>query len=159
MMRRAAWFVALACTLAQPARAESPGVFVAEARAPLDEVYKGVYKALEKAGWYVAFEMDMFKGMSSSLPRKLGEDFNRAGLEGIRTMVFCQGVHANAIMNADPDMMALCPLHLTVIHRAGTSKVLFARPAAVAKGSPAEGAAKAVEDEVIGIIRAGVPSQ
>ncbi len=156
MLSRALALVAVAMALALPARAESPGVFVLEAKAPLDDVYKGVYKAFDKAGWYVAFEMDMFKGMSSSLPRKLGEDFNRAGLEGIRTMVFCQGVHANAIMNADPEMMALCPLHLTIIHKAGTSKVLFARPSAAAKGSPAEAPVKAVEDEVIGIIRAGV---
>lgn len=154
---RCSWLALVtAAFLVLPARAESPGVFVAEVKAPLDDVYKGVYKALDKAGWYVAFEMDMFKGMSSSLPRKLGEDFNRAGLEGIRTLVFCQGVHANTIMNADPDMMALCPLHLTVIHKAGTSKVLFARPSAAAKGSPAEAPVKAVEDEVIGLIRAGV---
>ncbi len=142
--------------LAAPAaRAGTPEVFVAEVQAPLDEVYKGVSGSLDKAGYYIAFEMDMFKGMSSSLARKLGEDFNRAKLEGIKSMVFCQGTHANAIMNADADMLALCPLHLTVVHKAGTTRVLFARPTALAKGSAAEPAVKALEDDVIAAIRAG----
>lgn len=146
--------------LAAPAaRAGTPEVFVAEVQAPLEEVYKGVSGSLDKAGYYIAFEMDMFKGMSSSLARKLGEDFNRAKLEGIKSMVFCQGTHANAIMNADADMLALCPLHLTVVHKAGTTRVLFARPTALAKGSAAEPAVKALEEEVIGIIKAGVAAK
>lgn len=146
--------IALAC--APPLQAEAPGVFVAEAAMPLDDAYKAVYRGLDQAGYYVAFEMDMLKGMRSALARKLGEDFNRAGLEGIRTMVFCQGMHANAVMNQDPDMLALCPLHITVIHKGGTSKVLFARPTAAAKGSAAEAAIRALEDEVIGIVKAGL---
>jgi uncharacterized protein (DUF302 family) len=137
------------------ARAEAPGVFVVEVKAPLDEVYKRVNKSLDGAGYWVAYELDMFKGMSGSLGRKLGEDFNRAKLEGIRTMVFCNGEQANQVMNADPDMLALCPMHLTLIHKAGATKVLFARPSIAGKGSAAEPALKQIEDAVIGVIRAG----
>jgi len=156
MSLRGGLLAAAMIVLAAPAvRAGTPEVFVAEVQAPLDDVYKGVSGSLDKAGYYVAFEMDMFKGMSSSLARKLGEDFNRAKLEGIKSMVFCQGTHANAIMNADADMLALCPLHLTVVHKAGTTRVLFARPTALAKGSAAEAAVKALEDDVIAAIRAG----
>jgi uncharacterized protein (DUF302 family) len=137
------------------ARAETAGVFVAEVKAPLDDVYKWVNKSLDGAGYWVAYELDMFKGMSGSLARKLGEDFNRAKLEGIRTMVFCNGEQANQVMNADPDMLALCPMHLTLIHQAGTTKVLFARPSVAGRGSAAEPALKQIEDAVIGVIKAG----
>ncbi|HWS13487.1 MAG TPA: hypothetical protein VN279_11845, partial [Rhodocyclaceae bacterium] len=56
-----------AMALSSFARAEAPGVFVVEVKAPLDEVYKRVNKSLDGAGYWVAYELDMFKGMSGSL--------------------------------------------------------------------------------------------
>jgi uncharacterized protein (DUF302 family) len=136
------------------ARAQSGAVFAHEVKAPFGDVYRGVYKAIEKAGYTIAEEIDMHKGIKS-LSRELGDQYNRSQLEAAKSMIFCNGKYANTVSNLDPDMLALCPLHVTVLHRAGATRVLFARPSVPGKGSPAEATLEQVEDEVIAAIRAG----
>jgi len=55
--------------------------------------------------------------------------------------------YANQVSNLDPTMLALCPLHLTIIEQAGTTTVLFNRPSVAATGSAA------LEDKVITAIK------
>lgn len=71
-------------------------------------------------------------------------------------MVFCNGPLAVKISNADPAMLALCPLHLTLTQKAGRVSVLFVRPGAVAQGSKAEAPAKELEEKVINAIESGL---
>ena len=53
------------------------------------------------------------------------------------------------ISNADPAMLALCPLHLTFTQTAARVTVLFVRPAVIVQGSKAEAPEKELEEKVI----------
>jgi len=68
-------------------------------------------------------------------------------------MVFCNGGYANAVSNADPSMLALCPLRLTLIERNGSTTALFARPTVIAADSPARKVLEKVEKDVITVIK------
>ena len=113
----------------------------------LETSYKVVYNSLENNRFFVVFEPDIQSNISGFAER-WGDDYNRNKLEGIRAMVFCNGWYANAVSNADPDMMALCPLHITLIQKEGATRVLFVRPTAVAVGSKALSVAKDIEKDV-----------
>jgi uncharacterized protein (DUF302 family) len=130
-------------------------VFQAAKDAPLDEVYGRVYKALEDHRFFVVYEINLGRNLAGFAER-WGADYNRNQLEGIRAMVVCNGWYTNQVSNTDPSMLALCPLHLTLMHKAGTTTVLFARPTVIARGSPAEPVLKEVEERVIEAIRAGL---
>lgn len=130
-------------------------VFQAARDAPLDEVYGRVYTALEDHRFFVVHEINLGRNLAGFAER-WGEDYNRNRLEGIRSMVICNGWYANQVSNVDPNMLALCPLHLTLIHKGGTTTVLFARPTVIARGSPAESVLREVEERVIQAIQAGL---
>jgi uncharacterized protein (DUF302 family) len=141
----------------------SPLVFGADATVfrhginkPMNEVYDWVYKELEQQGFYVVFEANIGKNLSN-FAGKWGEDYNRSKLDGIRSMVFCNGWYANQVSNADPAMLALCPLHITLIEKAGVTTALFVRPSVVAAGSPAHDVLLQVEEKVINIIKVAMP--
>jgi uncharacterized protein (DUF302 family) len=114
---------------------------------PLDVAYKVIYKHLEDNKFFVVFEPDIQSNLSHFAER-WGEDYNRNKLEGIRAMVFCNGWYANQVSNADPTMLALCPLHITLIQEQGHSRVLFVRPSQVAAGSKAQTIARELEEDV-----------
>jgi len=137
----------LACLWFAQAQAGNDNVRTWSSDQPLDSAYKVIYKHLEDNRFFVVFEPDI----QSNLGRfadKWGEDYNRNKLEGIRAMVFCNGWYANQVSNADPDMLALCPLHITLIQEQGHTRVLFVRPSQVAAGSKAQAIARELEDEV-----------
>ena len=70
---------------------------------------------------------------------------------------FSATVHlAVKISNADPTMLALCPLHLTLTQKAKRVTVLFVRPGVIAQSSKAEASAKELEDKVIKAIESGL---
>lgn len=133
----------------------APGVKEWSVEAPLHKTYDAVYQALEAHRFFVVFEVDMHKNLAGFAER-WGENYNRNKLEGIRSMVFCNGWYANAVGNQDPAMLALCPLKVTLIHKAGTSRVLFVRPTHVAQGSKATEIARDLEEAVSEAIEAGI---
>jgi hypothetical protein len=53
-------------------------------------------------------------------------------------------------------MLALCPLHITMTHKDGVTKVLFVRPDVVAKGTKAEKIAGELTRDVIKAIKEGL---
>lgn len=114
---------------------------------PLDTAYKVVYRHLEENRFFVVFEPDILSNLSR-FAESWGEDYNRNQLEGIRAMVFCNGRYANAVANADPTMLAMCPLHITLIQEQGRTRVLFLRPTQIAAGSKADTVAREIEDDV-----------
>lgn len=134
------------------ALAANPNVFEHSIDKPMDQVYSALYKALEEDGFYVVFETNIGRNLSR-FAEKWGENYNRNKLDGIRSMVFCNGWYANAVSNADPAMLALCPLSLTLIERNGKTTALFAKPAAIAAASPAAKVLKRVENDVIAVIK------
>jgi uncharacterized protein (DUF302 family) len=121
----------------------------------LETTYDVVYKALENNKYYVVFEPDIQANLNRFAER-WGEDYNRNRLEGIRAMVFCNGWYANAVSNADPDLLALCPLHLTLVQQDGNTRILFVRPSQVAQGSQAASVATELEQDIVRVIEAAI---
>ena len=140
------------------ASAGSPTVYERSVDQNLDTAYKRVYKALEANGFKVVYEIDMQDNLTKFAEKNAVKDFNINKLEGIKSMVFCNGPFAIKISNADPAMLALCPLHLTFTQKAGRVSVLFVRPGVVALGSKAEASAKELEEKVIKTIENGLNS-
>lgn len=138
------------------ALAESPAVYEKSFDQNLDTAYKRVQKALEGNGFKVVYEIDMLDNLTKFTKKNAVKDFNLNQLEGIKSMVFCNGPLAVKISNADPAMLALCPLHLTLTQKAGRVSVLFVRPGVIAQGSKAEAPAKELEDKVIKAIEGGL---
>jgi uncharacterized protein (DUF302 family) len=141
----AIWMVSL-CWFGQLAVADSR-VLVWNIDKDLETTYTTVYKALEKNKFFVVFEPNIQRNLSGFAER-WGNNYNRNKLEGIRAMVFCNVWYTNEISNADPDMLAMCPLHLTLIQQAGSTRVLFVRPTIVAAGSNALAIAKELEQDI-----------
>ena len=127
--------------------AATPNVLVWELDDKLDNTYDIIYSTLEENNFFVVFEADIQKNISRFAER-WGENYNRNRLEGIRAMVFCNGWYANAVSNAEPDLLSLCPLHITLIQRQGKTRILFSRPSAIASGSNALSIAKELEADV-----------
>ena len=138
--------------LTQTVQAANPNVFELSVNKPMAEVYGPLYKALEDDGFFVVFEADIGANLSR-FAKKWGENYNRSKLDGIRSMVFCNGWYANAVSNADPTMLALCPLRLSLIEKQGKTSVLFVKPTAIAGDSPARDILQRVENDVTGVIR------
>ncbi len=136
--------------------AESPAVYEKSFNQNLDTAYKRVYKALEDNGFKVVYEVDIQENLTKFAKKNAVKDFNLNQLEGIKSMVFCNAPLAIKISNADPAMLAMCPLHLTFTQKAGRVTVLFVRPGVIAQGSKAEASAKELEEKVIKAIEGGL---
>ena len=121
---------------------------------PMSKVYPAVHKALEDARFFVVFEPNIGKNLKR-YTKKWGDDYNQNKLAHIRSMVFCNVWYANAVSNADPDMLGLCPLRISLYEKQGKTVVLFARPTVIAAQSKARVVLQSVEDEVVAAIQAG----
>ncbi len=135
--------------------AGSPMIYEKQVKGPLESTYKQVFNSLENNGYYVIFEPNIGKNLSH-FKKRWGKDYNKNNLEAIRSMVFCNGWYANQMSNADPQMLALCPLHISLVHKKGMTRILFVRPSLVATGSPAEKVALELEQDVIRTIEGGL---
>jgi len=135
--------------------AGSPIIYEKQVKQPLGKIYKKIFNALENNGYYVIFEPNIGKNLAH-FKKRWGKDYNTNKLEAIRSMIFCNGWYANLISNADPQMLALCPLHITLIHKKGVTRILFVRPSLIATGSPAEKIALELEQDLIRTIEGGL---
>jgi len=140
---------------AAPVRAESPMIYEKQVKGTIEETYKKVFEALENNGYFVVFEPNLGKNLAY-FEKRWGKDYNKNNLEAIRGMVFCNAWYANQISNTDPQMLALCPLHITLVHKEGVTRIVFVRPSLVATGSPAEKIALELEQDVIRTIESGL---
>jgi len=147
--------VLIACLYNIQALAAAPNVLVWSTDQKLEAAYDKIHNSLENSKFYVVFEPNIQANLSH-FADKWGADYNRNGLRGIRAMVFCNGWYANQISNADPELLALCPLHITLIQQRDATRILFVRPSAVARGSPAEAIAQQLEESVAKAIDAAL---
>jgi uncharacterized protein (DUF302 family) len=154
MKRRVLSIFLLLCLSLSVAHADS-SVFTYRSDKPITEVYDKVYESLEDARFYVVFEPNIGKNLSTFADR-WGDEYNRSKLSAIRSMVFCNGWYANQVSNKDPRMLALCPLHMTLIEKDGSTTALFARPTVIAADSPARDILAELESEVIAAIKKGM---
>ncbi len=148
-------FAALLLLFALPLQAGQSTIRSVEARAPVDAVYKALYRELEARRLFVVFEADI-GGTLAGMAERLGEDYNRNHLEAVRSLVVCNAWYANKVSNLDPEMLALCPLRLTVVHKAGMTRILFAPPSVHAAGSPALPVIREIEGKVVEAMQAAV---
>lgn len=130
-------------------------VYVKNRRKPLSILYKSIFTALEHNGYFVLIEPNIGKNLSH-FAQRWGADYNKNKLEEIRSMVFCNAWFANKVANADPHMLALCPLHITLIQKGKMTSIVFVRPGKVAAESPARVVAEEMEKDVIRIIENAV---
>ncbi|HKK05192.1 MAG TPA: DUF302 domain-containing protein [Gammaproteobacteria bacterium] len=142
---------------AEPPAPRSPMVYVKRVGGDFETVYKRVFDSLENNSFFVLFEPNIGRNLKLYASR-WGKDYNRNHLDEIRSIVFCNGAYANQVSNADPQMLALCPLHVTLIHKNGVTSILFVRPSRVATGTPAERVALDMEQDVIRAVESGVRS-
>lgn len=150
------YLFALVIALLPPALPATPaGILRLEARAPMEDTYKAVYAALENARFWVVFEADLGRNLATFAER-WGEDLNRNALGGIRSIVVCNAWYANQASNADPDLLALCPLRVNLVEKDAVTRVLFARPTVIAAGSPGIAVVEQVERAIEAALRAGI---
>ncbi len=114
---------------------------------PVSAVYEGLKEALEEERMFVVFEANIGRSISG-FAKKWGDNYNRNKLTEIRSLIFCNGWFANEVSNIDTDMLALCPLKITLIEKNGNSTALFVLPSIVAGNSPAKVILKKLEDKV-----------
>jgi len=135
--------------------ADSAMIYEKDVKGDLETTYKQVFNSLENNGYYVIFEPNIGRNLAN-FKQRWGKDYNTNKLEAIRSMIFCNAWYANRISNADPQMLALCPLHISLVHKDGVTRIMFIRPSLVATGSPAEKIALEMEQDVIRTIESGI---
>ncbi len=148
-------FVIFALVISVSAQAASSNVFKLTSNNSMDKVYPAVYEALEAAKFFVVFEPFISKSISR-FAEKWGDDYNQNKLDSIRSMVFCNGWYANKVSNVDPDMLALCPLRLSLYEKSGKTTIVFARPTVIGAQSNALPVLQEIENKIINAIKTGV---
>jgi uncharacterized protein (DUF302 family) len=143
------WLLAIVLSgIFNPALAANPAVFEKSAQLPLAQAVTAVSNKLDAAGYAVVDELAISENLKR-MAKKWGDDYNRNQLEGITSLVFCSGWYVNQVSNLDPQLLGLCPLHITLTHKGGVTNALFNRPTAIAGNSPARKVLQEAEDEVI----------
>ena len=146
------WLTGLLFLVPTLALASPIAVNTLTTEAPPDQVYDRVHQALEGAEFWVVFEADMASRMEKLGP-DWGDDYNQNKLTFIKSMVFCSLWWTNKLANADPELLGLCPLHLTIYARDGHTTIAWPRLSAMAGGSPGQDMALALEEAISEIIR------
>ncbi len=85
-----------------------------------------------------------------------GADYNRNKLTSVKSMVFCNLWWTNRLANADPNLLGLYPLHLSIFTRDGRTTVSWPRLSTMAEGSPGLETVQALDQELLEIVRRAV---
>lgn len=141
--------------LAGRVMADSATIYEKDVTGSMDATYKAVFNGLENNGYYVIFEPNIGRTLAN-FKQRWGNDYNTNKLESIRSMIFSNAWYTNKVSNADPQMLALFPLHISLVYKKGVTRILFIRPSLVATGSPAEKIALEIEQDVIRTIESSV---
>lgn len=157
-MKRMLMGLALLAAVPAALAAES-NVMVQSVQRPIGPTFKSVVAALKHSGFKVVKKINIGKKLGMAAKHFHWTDYNRNHLGGVRTAVFCNAKFANAISNADPEMMALCPLHVTLIQQGAWTRVEFIKPAAIARGTRAEGVALKLQAKIEAAIRMGLAAK
>jgi uncharacterized protein (DUF302 family) len=154
-MRKTAVFLLLALGLGVCQAEELPGVHHWTLEAGLETAYENVYRSLENNNMFVIFEADMGRTLAGFSDR-WGANYNRTQLQGIRTMMFCNPWYVNEVSNIDPQLLAFCPMHVTLYRQNNITHIVFVRPAHVGQRSPAAGLLEGLEAKVAAAVEAGM---
>ena len=147
--------LAVLLLLAGMVRAELPGVLHWELEQDLEIAYRYVYKSLEENRFFVIFEPNIGRNLAG-FSERWGADYNRSKLTGIRSMVFCNPWYVNQVSNLDPEMLALCPLHISLYEKDNSTHIVFVRISYVGEGSAAKPLLTELEEAVSAAVEAGL---
>ncbi|TNF97734.1 MAG: DUF302 domain-containing protein [Gammaproteobacteria bacterium] len=118
-------------------------------------VYKRVYDSMEKNRFFVIEELNVGEFIGR-FKERWGDDYNRNQLEEFRIMIVCNSWYANQVSNHDTDLLALCPMRVTLLHKQEMTTILFARPTVFAKDSKALPVIQEIEETIINAIEDAV---
>lgn len=121
-----------------------------------EDHYEKISQSLESHRFYVIFEPNIGSSLSNYKER-WGEDYNRNGYEQIRSLVFCNPWYVNQVINKDPEMAALCPLSVSLLHKEGVTEVLLLRPSQLKPDSPAQAILQELETDILKALDAARP--
>lgn len=110
--------------------------------------YDQVRQSLEDHRFFVVFEPNIGNSLSH-FKERWGDDYNRNGFEEIRSLVFCNPWYANQVVNKDPEMAALCPLSVTLLHKKGVTQLMFLRPSQIHPESPSQAILEELEVDIV----------
>ncbi len=147
--KRLIWVAVLLFT---PMLFASP-VYKVTASKPFAESLHLLKKSLENERLYIIAKADI-SGTLARMKGKLGASYNKRHYGKVESIIFCNPFYANEVLNADPDMMALCPLKIMLMEKNGKTTALFIRPTAIAGNSHARKTLNTVEQKVKHALRA-----
>lgn len=123
-------------------------VLTLELKGDFEFNYDQVRQSLEDHRFYVVFEPNIGHSLSN-FKERWGEDYNRNGFSEIRSLVFCNPWYVNQVVNKDPEMSALCPLSVTLLHKQGVTQLMFLRPSQLKPESPAQAILEELEADIV----------
>jgi len=130
-------------------------VYTKTFNAPLSKVYPKIMASFDSTHLVVVSEIDILaKFKAAGLPKKFGKKFNTNNLTGIKAIIACNGWYGNAVANADPKMMAFCPVRVTLIEEDGKTSVMYVRATVAPKSSKAYPTLESLDAKVIKAIEA-----
>jgi uncharacterized protein (DUF302 family) len=133
----------------------SSSIYKVSVKENFNSALQNLKKTLEEQNLYIIFKADI-SGTLARMKGKLGKNYNKKGYEAVKSIIICNPFYANDVMNADPDMMALCPLKIMLMSKNGKTTALFVLPSKLAKKSPAKKILIEVEKRVkIALKKAG----
>jgi len=109
-------FVIVLLLFAGFARAELPGVLRWDVQQDFTRTYREVYRSLEDYRFFIVYEANIGHDLQGYAARR-GEGYDRNELNEIRTMVFINALYTNQLSDQDPDLLTLCPLHITMYQK------------------------------------------
>ncbi|MBE0513368.1 DUF302 domain-containing protein [Sulfurimonas sp.] len=130
--------ILLACLLTVSVWAAESNVYKVSYKAPVDKVLENMLAKFKQEMLVVVWQLDILEEFKQKgLDKKFGAEFNKAGLTAVRTLVACNGKFGNDIINQDSDMMAYCPIRITLTEKDGVTTVLYVRPSSAPRDSKA----------------------
>jgi len=141
-----------ACTSVIKKPEQNDFIYKINVESEFDPLYDRTYKSLEDSNFYVVRELNIGATMKKNR-KHWGENYNKNGFEEVRTLVLCNVWYANEVLNLDPDLIALCPLAVALLHKAGRTTIVYARRAPFAEGSAAHDILSEVDSKIIKAIK------
>lgn len=113
-----------------------------------EQNYDNVSQALDAKRFFVIFEPNIGNSLSN-FKERWGEEYNQNGYEEVRSLVFCNPWYVNQVLNKDPEMAALCPLSVTLLHKNNQTEVMLLRPSKLKPESPAQEILLELENDIV----------
>ena len=127
-------------------------MYVENIPAPISKVVPELKKALGQHHFKVVMDLNILKKIEAKQHVLHIPDLNKPGFSGVQSMVFCNPVFFNQLLNAHWQSATACPLTLTVYGRGDKSYIVYPKRVALTENTPALSVAKKIDKAVIGAL-------